>query len=55
MIPIGALGGWAYYRYVGCASGACAMSSDAPFMTIYGAILGYFIGGIFTPTKKQEA
>ncbi len=53
MIPVGAVGGYLYYAYVGCASGACVMSSDATMMTIYGGVLGYFIGGVFTPMKKQ--
>lgn len=53
MIPVGAVGGYAYYAYIGCASGACAMASDAFFMTTYGGILGYFIGGIFQPPTKK--
>lgn len=54
MIPVGALGGYLYYAYIGCASGSCAMASNGFFMTIYGGTLGYFIGGIFTPIKKKE-
>jgi hypothetical protein len=53
MIPVGAIGGYAYYAYIGCASGACAMASDGFFMTTYGGILGYFIGGIFLPQPKK--
>jgi hypothetical protein len=54
MIPVGALGGYLYYAYIGCASGSCAMASDGFFMTLYGGTLGYFIGGIFTPIKKKQ-
>jgi hypothetical protein len=53
MIPIGAFGGWAYYHYIGCPSGSCALASDGPFMVAYGAILGYFIGGIFSPVHQK--
>jgi hypothetical protein len=54
MIPVGALGGYLYYAYIGCASGSCVMASDGFFMTLYGGTLGYFIGGIFTPLKKKQ-
>ena len=54
MLPIGAIGGYAYYAYIGCASGACAMASDGLFMTTYGGILGYFIGGVFLPRNNNE-
>lgn len=54
MLPVGAIAGYAYYAYIGCASGACAMASDGLFMTTYGGILGYFIGGVFQPRKNNE-
>ena len=25
---VGGVGGWLYYRYVGCAAGACAITSN---------------------------
>ncbi len=54
MVLIGALGGYLYYAYIGCVSGTCGMASNGFFMTIYGATLGYLIGGIFTPVKKKQ-
>ena len=27
ILPAGGVGGWLYYRYVGCAAGACAITS----------------------------
>jgi hypothetical protein len=42
-ITLGALGGFLYYHYVGCASGSCAITGN-PFMsTAYGSMLGLFL------------
>ncbi len=42
-IAIGAIGGYAYYKFIGCASGACPITSNPYISTIYGAILGALI------------
>lgn len=55
MIPIGAFAGFAYYHFVGCPDGTCMLSSNAPFMVIYGASLGYFIGAIIFPMQRRKA
>jgi hypothetical protein len=39
-IAIGAAGGYAYYKFVGCRSGMCPITSNPWISTIYGAILG---------------
>lgn len=50
-ITIGGLGGFAYYHFVGCASGTCPITSN-PYITIaYGALLGYLLLDMF---KKKE-
>lgn len=48
---IGAAGGYLYYRFVGCASGTCAITSNSYISTVYGAIIGGLLGSIFT-TKE---
>jgi len=50
----GAIGGYLYYRLVGCVSGACAITSNPVISTIYGGVLGLLIGFIITPSKKKE-
>lgn len=45
---IGALGGYLYYRFVGCASGTCAITSNPYISTLYGAVMGGLIGSLFT-------
>ena len=39
----GALG-FAYYKLVGCRTGACPITSSPYISTLYGALLGYLIG-----------
>jgi hypothetical protein len=51
-LVIGALAGYLYFRYVGCASGGCPITSN-PYSTI---LYGMFIGGLigYEPIKKIE-
>ena len=44
---LGAVLGFLYYKFVGCASGACPITSNPHISTVYGAILGVLIAGIF--------
>ncbi len=39
----GALG-FAYYKFIGCSSGACPITSNPWISTLYGALMGYFVG-----------
>jgi hypothetical protein len=47
---IGAIAGWCYWHFVGCASGTCAITSKPVNSTIYGALMG---GLFFSAIKKQ--
>jgi hypothetical protein len=40
---VGAVAGYLYYRYIGCSSGQCAISSNPYMSTIWGGFLGYFL------------
>ena len=51
---VGAIGGFLYYRLVGCVSGACPISSNPYISTVYGGVIGTLIGYIVTPGKKKE-
>lgn len=51
---IGAIGGFLYYYFVGCASGACPITSNPYISTVYGGVIGTLIGYIVTPGKKKE-
>jgi hypothetical protein len=37
---IGAAGGYAYYYFIGCSSGGCAITSNPINSTIYGSVMG---------------
>ena len=50
-ILIGSLGGYAYYFFVGCASGTCAITSNPLNSTLYGAMMG---GLLFSAFKKSQ-
>ena len=50
-ILIGAIGGYLYYHFVGCASGTCAITSKPVNSTLYGALMG---GLLFTSFKKDK-
>ena len=46
-ILLGAAGGYAYYHFVGCTSGSCAISSNPWRMTLYGALMGFLLFSLF--------
>ncbi len=50
-IAVGGLAGFAYYHFVGCASGTCPITSNPYISVIYGAVLGYLVFDMF---KKKE-
>ena len=52
-ILIGAIGGYAYYHYVGCASGTCAITSKPLNSTLYRAIMGGLLFNIFKNDKTK--
>jgi hypothetical protein len=35
--------GFAYYRFVGCATGACPLTSNPVISTLYGAAMGLLL------------
>ena len=52
-IAIGALAGYAYYFYLGCASGTCAITSKPLNSTLYGALMGGLIFNMFVKETKK--
>ncbi|MCI0748352.1 MAG: DUF6132 family protein [Verrucomicrobia subdivision 3 bacterium] len=39
--------GFAYYKFVGCSSGTCPLTSNPIISTIYGAVLGVLLATSF--------
>lgn len=50
-IVVGAVGGFLYWNFVGCASGTCAITSKPLNSSAYGALMG---GLLFSSFKKEE-
>jgi hypothetical protein len=53
-IALGALAGYAYYHFVGCASGTCAITSSPVNSIVYGALMGYLTVGSFPVFQKNK-
>ena len=51
---VGAVIGALYYRFVGCKSGACMITSNVFILVPYSALLGYLFVGIFTSKKETK-
>lgn len=44
-VVVGAAIGYAYHRFVGCRTGACAITANPYLSTLYGAVMGYLVSG----------
>jgi hypothetical protein len=51
-VATGALAGFLYWKYIGCLSGTCSITSVWHNSTAYGAIMG---GLLFSMFKKEKA
>ena len=51
-IVIGAVAGYAYWKFVGCNSGTCLITSKPLNSTAYGAVMG---GLILSMAKKNKS
>jgi hypothetical protein len=52
-IIAGAISGYLYYHFVGCASGTCAITSNPINSTLYGAMMGGLLFNIFQKEKSK--
>ncbi len=50
-LGVGAVLGFLYYYYIGCASGSCAITSNPYISTAYGAMIGLVF---MWPTKEGK-
>ncbi len=53
-IMAGAIAGYAYYYFIGCASGTCAITSNPLNSTAYGAIMGGLLLTTFEKEKQHK-
>ncbi|GAA4059358.1 DUF6132 family protein [Flavobacterium chungnamense] len=53
-VIVGAIAGYAYYHYVGCASGTCAITSKPINSTLYGSLMGGLLFNLFVKENKNK-
>ncbi|MCK3684097.1 DUF6132 family protein [Maribellus sp. YY47] len=57
-LALGAIGGFLYWKFVGCTSGTCAIKSVWYWSTLWGAAVGYllgdFINDLLVRVKKKK-
>lgn len=51
---LGGVLGFAYYFFIGCETGSCAITSKPFNSSIYGMIMGYLLFSMFDKTKVQK-
>lgn len=51
---IGAVAGYIYWQQIGCSSGTCIITSKPLNSTLYGALMGSLLFGIFKKDKVKE-
>ena len=51
---VGSAGGWLYYRYVGCTTGTCAVTSSLWLSTGFGYILGSLLYPVLWPGRGKR-
>ncbi|WP_013666846.1 MULTISPECIES: DUF6132 family protein [Sphingobacteriaceae] len=52
-MTIGAVAGYLYWKFIGCNTGSCAITSNPVNSTLYGAVMGGFLLSTFK--KRQKA
>ena len=50
----GAIGGYIYWKYVGCLSGTCAIKSNWYLMVPWGAVLGFLTGSVIGDLIRKK-
>ncbi|MBA4153528.1 DUF6132 family protein [Flavobacterium sp.] len=51
-VLVGAISGYLYYHFVGCASGTCSITSKPLNSTLYGSLMGGLLFNLFVKTEK---
>ena len=53
-VLVGLLAGYAYYHFVGCNSGTCAITSNPLNSTLYGGLMGGLLFNMFVTAPKRK-
>lgn len=52
-IAVGAVAGFFYWKFIGCSTGSCAITSNPLNSTLYGAAMGGLLLSTFKKNKKE--
>ena len=50
----GGIAGYSYWKFIGCISGTCAITSKPLNSTLYFALLGILLFSLFRKTPKKD-
>ncbi len=53
-VILGAIGGFLYYYFVGCASGTCKITSSPINSTLYFAVIGGLVMNLIKPNDNRH-
>lgn len=53
-IIVGGILGFAYYYFIGCNTGSCAITSKPVNSSVYGMVMGYLMFSVFEKPKKND-
>jgi len=53
-LGLGMAGGFLYWKYVGCASGTCPLTSNWMIMLVYGGVTGSLLGNMVQDIIKKH-
>lgn len=53
-VVIGTVGGFLYWRFIGCASGTCPLTSNWISSSLFGAGAGYLLADVFLEKKAEK-
>ncbi len=51
---LGAIAGFLYYKYVGCVTGTCAITSNPVRSTLYFAVVGALVFSMFRKAQNDQ-
>jgi len=51
---LGGIGGFCYWKFVGCSSGSCPITSHWYASMLYGMLLGWLVGDLILSFKKEN-
>ena len=52
-LALGALAGFLYWKWIGCYSGSCPITSSPVNSTIYGGVMGVLTLNLFATSKSK--